>query len=149
MELREAKRDIEKLENDIEYYLNEKERLFCRTQPQAVKLDSERVNGHSERSNVALQYLISVDEKELDDKLLRAQDRKINIERWVENELRILGKYGEVERLIVYYKEEFLNKEGKCLTWREISSKVHYSESQCKKIYKNYKCMRNIHDEPI
>ena len=66
--------------------------------------------------------------------------RKLNLMNWIENELRILGKYNEVEQLIVFYKEI----DTKLHTWVEISRLVHYSETQCRRIYRNYKHIRSI-----
>ena len=81
----------------------------------------------------------------LDKELDKLFKEKLLLENFIEKELLRLGKYDEVVQLIVYYKEQCLEK----FTWQQISLKVHYSVIQCKRIYKKWKCQRAINDDTI
>ena len=67
------------------------------------------------------------------------KDKKM-YEDYIDKELLRLGKYREVEQLIIYYKEQCIDQ----YTWFQISQRVHYSESQCRKIYRRWKKQREI-----
>lgn len=139
MTLKEANEELERLDNEYNYWLNEKERLSLLVSPKSMDIRSEMVEGGKRVDRFAL-YVESMDEKKINETLDYIQARKINLMNFIDNELKILGKYNEVEKLIVFYKEI----DTKSHTWLEISRLVHYSESQCRRIYRNYKHMRNI-----
>jgi hypothetical protein len=61
-------------------------------------------------------------------------------EEYIEKELIRLGKYNEIEQLIVFYKEQTTTP----YTWLEISQKVHYSITQCRRIYRKWKKQRDV-----
>ena len=61
-------------------------------------------------------------------------------EEYIEKELIRLGKYNEIEQLVVFYKEQTTTN----YTWLEISQKVHYSVTQCRRIYRKWKNQRDI-----
>lgn len=142
MTLKEANKKLEELENDYEYYLNEKEELLSLVLPKATNITSERVDGGT-REDKMMKYVETDEEKRINDTLDYIDKKKQNLMRWIDNELRMLNKYEETEQLIVYYKEIVI----KNYTWEQISQLVHYSVSQCKRIYKRYKKRRNIQDD--
>lgn len=137
MTIKEANNKIEKIDNEIEYYLRKKEKEFAKTQPQAVKF-KEIITSGGRRIDKFNKYVISI--KEIDDILDNLYSEKRILEEYIEKELIRLNKYSEVEQLIIYYKEQNLEK----LTWVQISMRVHYSVSQCKKIYRRFRQERNI-----
>lgn len=139
MNLKEARKELEKIDNDINYWLREKELEFVKTQPGAVDTTKEIVSG-GKRVDRFLKYAISVENKKIDKELDKLYAKKQNLEEYVEKELHRLGKYREVEQLIVYYKEQCLEE----YTWVNISQRVFLSVSQCKKIYKRFKEKRDI-----
>ena len=139
MTLKEANEELEKLDNEYNYWLNEKERLSLLVTPKSMDIRPEMVEGGKRVDRLAL-YVESMDEKKINETLDYIQAKKQNLLNWMDQELKILGKYKEVEKLIVYYKEI----DTKPHTWIEISRLVHYSESHCKRIYRNYKHLRNI-----
>ena len=83
-------------------------------------------------------YVIEVDY--IDEKLDKLYAKKKNLEEYIENELHRLGKYREVEQLIVYYKEQCQEN----YTWQQIAQRVYYSKEQCQRIYKKWKKERDI-----
>lgn len=137
MTIKEANNKIEKIDNDIEYYLSKKEREFAKTQPQSIKIKNTITNG-GKRVDKFSKYVISI--KEIDEILDDLYADKKVLEEYIEKELIRLNKYSEVEQLIIYYKEQSLEN----LTWVEISRKVHYSITQCRRIYRKWKGERNV-----
>lgn len=137
MTIKEANNQINKIDNEIEYYLKKKELEMSKMMPQATKYDKTLVDG-GKREDKYASYAIKNEllDKELD-KLFK---EKFLLENFIEKELLRLGKYDEVEQLIVYYKEQSLDK----LTWQQISSKVHYSVTQCRNIYRRWRKQRDI-----
>lgn len=142
MTLKKANFEVEKLTNELKRLLREKEILETMILPKSINLDKIVVDGGSP-VNLIEKYaeLTELEKwKDLDEKIVETQDKIKNNMDWIDEELRILKKYDKVEQLIVYYKEIVT----KNYTWRDISNLVHYSESQCKRIYKKYKRKRDI-----
>lgn len=139
MTIKEANSKLEKVDNDIEYWLQEKERLFIQTQPAAVNYEKEVVSG-GKRVDRFLKYEISLEEKKINEELDKLYAEKIILENYIDKELKRLHKYSEIEQLIIYYKEQSFQR----YTWQQISQKVHYSVIQCKRIYKRFKQKRDI-----
>lgn len=137
MTIKEANNKLEKIDNDIEYYLNKKELEIAKIMPKATDTTKEIVNG-GKRVDRYSKYVIEIEEidKELD--ILYA-DKK-NLENYIEKELHRLGKYREVEQLIVYYKEQCLEN----YTWNQIAQRVYYSSAQCRNIYRKWKKERDV-----
>ena len=127
MTIKEAKNKLERVDNQIEYWLKEKELELGNVLPQAVNTSTERVNG-GKRVDKFAAYVVALEAK------------KRNLEDFIEKELRREKKYREVEQLIVYYKEQCLEN----YTWEQISQKVFYSKAQCKKIYQKWKGKRDV-----
>lgn len=139
MTLKEANEELERLDNEYNYWLNEKERLLLLVSPKSMDIRPEMVEGGKRVDRLAL-YVESMDEKKINETLDYIHAKKTNLMNFIDQELKILGKYNEVEKLIVFYKEIDIKEH----TWVEISRLVHYSETQCRRIYRNYKHFRNI-----
>ena len=140
--LKEANYEVERLTNDLNRLLKEKELLEIMILPKGMNLNKLIVDG-GQISNIIEKYaeLKELEKwKNLDRKILENQERIKNYMDWIDNELIILKKYDKVEQLVVYYKEI----DTKEYTWANISAMVHYSERQCKRIYSRYKNRRNI-----
>ena len=137
MTIKEANNQINKLDNEIEYYLRKKELETRKLMPQATKYDKTLVDG-GKREDKYANYAIKSEiiDKELDNLF----EAKRLLEDFVEKELIRLNKYDEVLQLIVFYKEQCLEK----LTWQQISNRVHYSVAQCRNLYRKYKKKRDI-----
>lgn len=137
MDLKQANNKIEKIDNEIEYWLKEKEISLSNVLPKGTDTTKENVKGGTREDKFA-RYVIKIEP--IDKKLDNLYAQKSNLERFVEKELRRLGKYREVEQLIIYYKEQCLEN----YTWEEISRKVFYSKTQCRNIYRKWKGKRSI-----
>lgn len=137
MTIKEANNQINKIDNEIEYYLKKKELEMAKMMPQATKYDKTLVDG-GKREDKYANYVVK---NELIDKTIdKLYDDKRLLEDFIEKELIRLKKYDEVMQLIVYYKEQCLEK----LTWQQISNRVHYSVTQCRNIYRKWKKQRDI-----
>lgn len=139
MTLKEANYLVEKLDNEINLLLRDKELLESKVGIQSIDTSKVTVQG-GKRVDRFLEYVSSKEVKKIDEELEEKQDKKENLLCWIDNELKILQKYDKVEQLIVYYKEITEKK----YTWIDISSLVHYSVPQCKRIYRKYKKKREI-----
>lgn len=142
MTLKEANYEVERLNNKLSKLLKDKEILEVMTDPKSTDYTKVVVDG-GKHSNILELYILKQELprwKDLDRRISKTQDEINNYVDWIDNELKILKKYDKVEQLIVYYKEIDIKE----YTWQQISSMVHYSISQCKKIYKRYKETRSI-----
>lgn len=145
MTLKEANKKIEQLENEYEYWLKEKEKLLCLITPKATDPMLEVVDG-GKREDRLLKYAEIEDEKKINETLEYIQSRKENLLNWLENEMKIMLKYGEIESVIIQLKErgKLINGVYMQLTWDEISAEVHWSKSFCRNVYRKYKHKRYI-----
>ena len=137
MTIKEANNKLEKIDHDIEYWLREKEIELSNVLPKALDTTKEVVKG-GRRVDRFAKYVTEVEP--IDKELNKLYAIKRNLEEYIEKELHRLGKYREVEQLIVYYKEQCLEN----YTWLQIAQKVYYSKEQCQRIYKKWKRERNI-----
>ena len=144
MTLKEANYQVEKLTNEINRLLREKEILEASVGLQGIDITKESVDG-GKRVDKLLEYASSKELSNLDKKLQLNQDKRKNLMDWIDEELKILNKYSKVEQLIVYYKEIDIKE----YTWANISGKVNYSVPQCKRIYKKYKNKRFFEDDTL
>lgn len=143
MTLKEANFEVERLENEIEKLLEDKELLESSIDPKSSDYSKVMVDGGRFGTSVQEAYILKTDLprwKDIDKRLQRAQAELENTVRWIDEELKILKKYDKTQQLIVYYKEQAKIK----YTWRDISSMVNYSVTQCRRIYRDYKKKRDI-----
>ena len=129
MTIKEANNKLEKIDNDINYWLTEKEIELSKVLPKATDITQERVSGGT-RVDKFMKYAEAMEVKQIDEKLDKLYAQKKNLEDYIEKELHRLNKYREVEQLIVYYKEQCTEN----YTWVQISQRVYYSKEQCQRI---------------
>ena len=136
MTILEANKEIERIDNELELLLNQKQRILDSvTYPKTSTEERVQGGGRSDKYK-QLDYAIDT----LDPQIDYLYEEKKMYEEYIEKELIRLGKYNEVEKLVVFYKEQTTTN----YTWLEISQKVHYSQSQCRNIYRKWKKQRNI-----
>ena len=143
MTLKDANYEVERLENKLNKLLNDKEILEIIIDPKSTDYTKVMVDGGKHGGSIQEVYILKEDLprwQDLDRRIQRTQEEIQNNVDWIDKELKILNKYNKVEQLIVYYKEIDIKE----YTWYQIASMVHYSISQCKKIYKRYKETRDI-----
>jgi hypothetical protein len=138
MTIIEANKEIEKIDNELEYWINKKEIVLQDTiYPPSPDPALERVEGGKRTDKYKhLDYAID----EIDPIIDKLYKEKRILEEYIEKELIRLGKYNEIEQLIVFYKEQTTEN----YTWLQISQRVHYSVTQCRRIYRKFKKQREI-----
>ena len=138
MTILEANKKIEKIDNELEYWINKKELILQDTiYPPTPDSTVERTQGGKRVDKYRfLDYSID----EIDPEIDRLYKEKKILEEYIEKELIRLGKYNEIEQLIVFYKEQTTEN----YTWFQISQRVHYSTTQCRRIYRKFKKQRDI-----
>lgn len=142
MTLKEVNYEVERLENELNKLLRDKELLETLVDPKSTDYTKIMVDG-GKHTNILEVYILKQDLprwQDLDKRIKQTQDQIKNDLEWIDNELKILRKYDKVEQLIVFYKEI----DTKNYTWYQISALVNYSKDYCRKIYQRYKNKRNI-----
>lgn len=120
---KELNNHIEKINNEINCYLDMKELL-------EKKYQSEIGNKQNLKNDI----------KNLNEIIDDLYTERLTYIITLENQLKKLKMYNELELKIIDYKENALKK----YTWVEIAEKVNYSETQCRRIYRKYKNKRAI-----
>ena len=148
MTLKEANKKLEELNNEYDYWLNEKEIVKTFVLPKSVSTDLERVDGGN-RQDRMLKYVEILEEKQIDETLDYIFKRRQNIMDWISKELKRMKKYGEVVSLIVQLKENTTitdkdTHEERFLTWKEIGKRSNFDKDYCRKVYRLYKKVRDI-----
>lgn len=145
MNLIEAKKEVKLLENQYNYWLNEKENLKSLVLPKGIQITPDKVNG-GKREDRMLTYIELLDDKKIDETLEYITRRKRNLEHFIEEELKILGEYNTLEKKIydLRYDEVYIKENGKERTFYEIGNIVGYSKGQCYKILQKMLNKRNV-----
>lgn len=137
MTIKEANKELERIDNELEFWLNKKQFILESTIYPSKTITGERVDGGKREDRYKhLDYAID----EIDPVIEKLYKEKRLYEDYIDKELIRLGKYNEVEQLIVFYKEQTTTN----YTWEQISQKVHYSITQCRRIYRKWKKQRSI-----
>lgn len=139
--LESASKELEKLENDWRYWYSRMEQIVSLVLPSAANLDGEKVDG-GKKVDTLLRYCELKDELQIDTTLKYIEDKMVSLNIWIENELKRLNKYSDVEQTIVFLRERKRVKDKytgriRNMTWNEIAKEVHYSERSVKYFYQN------------
>ena len=129
MTLNQAKIERQKLINELELYLEQKEINFIKTQPKSPIM-RDIVEGKSDGFSINdkfTHYLVK--DSQLDNKIFTIQKSINALERYIINEMERINKAGG-HYLIEYYRD--IEK----YSWEKISQLTHYSIRQCHRLYK-------------
>lgn len=137
MTIKEANYELKKLDNEYNYWLNEKEQLKSLVYPKATDIRLEKVDG-GKREDRLVKYAELLDDKKIDETLGYIEKRRNNLMNWLDNELRIMEEYEPLKRKIIRLKEE------KNLSYEKIGLAVGYSTRHVIRIYKNAIGRRDI-----
>ncbi len=129
MTINQAKAERQKLINELELYLEQKEINFIRTQPKSPIM-KDVIEGKSDGFRISDKYThyIIKDEK-FDEKIFTIQKEINALEKYIINEMERINKEGG-DYLVKYYRD--VEK----LSWNKISKLTHYSLRQCHYLYK-------------
>ena len=146
MNLIDAKKELQQLENEETYWLNEKENLKSLVMPKGIDITPDKVSG-GKREDRMLKYAELLDDKKIDETLEYICRRKRNVMNYIEEELKIVGEYSNLERKIYdlrYNKEYMQEHKGKKMPFQQISNITGYSASQCCRILQKMLARRNV-----
>lgn len=129
MTINQAKAERQKLINELELYLEQKEINFIRTQPKSPIM-KDVIEGKSDGFRISDKYThyIIKDEK-FDEKIFTLQKEINALEKYIIKEMERINKEGR-DYLVRYYRD--VEK----LSWNKISKLTHYSLRQCHYLYK-------------
>lgn len=139
MTLEDASKERERLENDLIFYQSRLERLKSMVFPQATKYDKVMVDGGKHTDSI-LKYVEIENEQQLETTISYIKSKLADIDRWIDQEIKRLSKYGDTVKAVVFLREkEFKivgNGKKRHLTWDEIARKVYCSERSARNWYK-------------
>lgn len=128
LSLNEAIIERNKLENELELYLEQKEVNFIKTQPKSPII-REVIEGKSDGFKISDKFTHYLIKDEYYDNKIFALQKSINsYEKFIISEMERINKAGG-HYLIKYYRdvEKF--------SWNKISRLTHYSLRQCHRLY--------------
>lgn len=146
MNLIDAKKELQQLENEEIYWLNEKENIKSLVYPKGIDITPDKVNG-GKREDRMLKYTELLDDKKIDETLDYIWKRKRNIMNYIEAELKIIGEYNNLEQRIyeLRYDQEYMREnKGKKRPFRQIGNIVGYSAMQCVRILQRMLSKRDV-----
>ena len=136
MTLKEAQEQLKRLENEYNYWINEKEIALSIVMPKATDIRSEVVDG-GKRTDKMLKYVELLEHKQIDETLEYIFKKQQNLMNYIDNELKIIGTYNYIEKRIYELRQDKVH-------WWKIGNIVGLSERQCRRIYKKMIGKRNI-----
>lgn len=134
--IKEARNEIEKLENELDVYLTKKKINYIKTQPGSSKFKdvvTSRTNAIFDKFS---HYIIK--DEELDIKIYSLQESILSYQEYILKEMQRISNI-EPYKLKVYELREdmdFIRKYNRKRYWIEIAETLNYSEKQVRRIYK-------------
>jgi hypothetical protein len=134
--IKEARNEIEKLENELDVYLTKKKINYIKTQPGSSKFKdvvTSRTNAIFDKFS---HYIIK--DEELDTKIYSLQESILSYQEYILKEMQRISNI-EPYKLKVYELREdmdFIRKYNRKRYWIEIAETLNYSEKQVRRIYK-------------
>lgn len=139
MNLETIYKELEKLENDLEYYENRLESLKSLVLPQATQFDKIMVDG-GKHVDTLFKYVEIENRQQLETTILYIKAKIKNLNDLKDKEIDRLAKYGETTKAVVFLRErDFIidnNGKKRHLHWQEIADKVYCSEKSARNWYK-------------
>ena len=145
MNLIDAKKELQQLENEENYWLNEKENIKSIVIPKGMQITADKIEG-GKREDRMLKYVELLDDKKIDETLDYIYKRNRNIMNYIEEELKIIGEYSNLERRIydLRYDDNYIKEHGKKRPFTQISNITGYSSSQCCRILQKMLSKRTV-----
>lgn len=139
MTLETIYKELEKLENDLEYYENRLESLRSLVLPKATQFDKVMVDG-GKHIDTLLTYVDLENKQQLETTILYIKGKINDLNTLKDKEIDRLAKFGETTKAVVFLRERdfIVDSSGKKrhLYWEEIAEKVYCSEKSARNWYK-------------
>ena len=138
LEYEDLKRQYKETQRQYNDILNEKEKLFQITQPQAVNTEKEKVMGGSPKNNFD-QYLIHKEQQRIDERLAEVKALLMDREQLLKLKREELRQSQVPEDMV--YRLRYIDR----MRIEKIAKMIHYSEAQ---IYRILRIIRgNLKDD--
>lgn len=138
MTLETIYKELEKLENDLEFYENRLIALKSLVTPQATQFDKIIVDGGKHIDSL-FKYVELENQQQLEVTILYIKSKIKDLNTLKDKEIDRLAKYGETTKAVVLLREkEFktdYNGKKRHLTWEEIADKIYCSEKSARNWY--------------
>lgn len=134
LSIEEAKREIKKLENELDLYLTKKKINYQKTQPASIKIKDIVISSKNIFDKFS-HYVIK--DEELDIKIYSLQEAILSYQEYIVKEMKRISET-EPHKLEIYELREdldFIKKYGRKRTWLEIAELTNYSDRQVIRIY--------------
>lgn len=133
--IKQARNELEKLENELDLYLTKKKINFERTQPGAIKY-KDIVTNSSVVFDKFTHYMIK-DEK-VDSEIFSIQKSIVAYQEFLIKEMERISRYSGEKLQVVLLRDdpEYTRENGKPRTFMQIGEMLGYSEKQVRRIYK-------------
>lgn len=134
--IKEARNEIEKLENELDVYLTKKKINYVKTQPGSSKFKdvvTSRTNAIFDKFS---HYIIK--DEELDTKIYSLQESILSYQEYILKEMQRISNVEPYKLKVYELREdmEFIRKYNRKRYWIEIAETLNYSEKQVRRIYK-------------
>ena len=137
--IRETKKILRDLYDDLDVELTNKKINLYKTQPQAIKLKDVLVDSSHTSFDKFSHYVIK--DERLDTKIISLLESINSYEKLIIKRIRSIALANEQEAKVIILREdeEYARKhKGNPMTWEIIGEKTGYSEKQCRRIYTNF-----------
>lgn len=130
--INQAKTERQKLINELDLYLEQKEINFIKTQPKSP-LMRDIIEGKSDGFKITDKFTHYIIKDEMFDTKIFTLQKSINaLEKFIISEMERINKAGG-DYLVRYYRDI------ERYSWEKISRLTHYSIRQCHNLYKKVK----------
>lgn len=138
MTIREAEIKLKSKQNELDYWIEQKNIALESVGIKAISYNSERVEGGT-RVDKFKHLDNSIDN--IDPIINKLNKEIINLENYIDNQLKLIGEYEPLKAKIIKLREEYHMK------WDDIAEATHYSTPHCKRVYKDYLNKRYIDED--
>lgn len=133
--IKEARNEIEKLENELDVYLTKKKINYVKTQPGSSKFKdvvTSRTNAIFDKFS---HYIIK--DEELDTKIYSLQESILSYQEYILKEMQRISNIEPYKLKVYELREdiEFIRKNKRKRTWLEIAELIGYSDRQVHRFY--------------
>lgn len=134
--IKEARNEIEKLENELDVYLTKKKINYVKTQPGSSKFKDVVTIKTNAIFDKFSHYIIK--DEELDTKIYSLQESILSYQEYILKEMQRISNIEPYKLKIYELREDmdFIRKYNRKRYWIEIAETLNYSEKQVRRIYK-------------
>ena len=137
--IRETKKILRDLYDDLDTYLTNKTINFQKTQPRSPRLDDIKVDSSHASFDKFSHYVIK--DSDLDTKIIGLLESINSYESLIIKRIKSVALANEHEAKVIILREDekwASEHDGNPMPWSMISERTNYSERQCRRIYSDY-----------